>query len=136
MKWYYPHFQLIKDSKMEASDHIRIDKWLWAVRIFKTRSMATNACKSGKVAIDETAVKPSHMVKVGEEVKVNGGPFGPITRTFKVKGLLEKRVSAKIAKEFVEETTPEEEFAKLKALREFPFAAREKGTGRPTKKER
>jgi ribosome-associated heat shock protein Hsp15 len=122
--------------EIAEQNHVRIDKWLWAVRIFKTRSMATNACKSGKIVIAENPVKPSHIAKIGEEVKINGGPFGPITRTFIVKGLLEKRVSAKIAKDFVEETTPEEEFIKLKALREYPFALRERGTGRPTKKER
>jgi ribosome-associated heat shock protein Hsp15 len=121
---------------METANHPRIDKWLWAVRIFKTRSMASNACKGGKVVIGENSIKPSHMVKIGEEIKINGGPFGPITRTFQVKGLLEKRVSAKLAKEFVEETTPPEEFEKLKALKNSPLGFRERGTGRPTKKDR
>jgi ribosome-associated heat shock protein Hsp15 len=121
---------------MEENNDIRIDKWLWAVRIFKTRSMATNACKSGKVVINEHSVKPSHIVKIGEEIRINHGPFGPISRTFKVTGLLEKRVAAKIAKDFVLETTPESEFDKLRALRESPFGFRDKGTGRPTKRDR
>lgn len=118
---------------MDEKKNIRIDKWLWAVRIFKTRSMATNACKKSKVFINETSVKPSHTVKIGDVIKVI---HPPITRTFKVIGLLEKRVSAKIAKDFVEEITPAEEFEKLKAIRNNPLAFREKGTGRPTKRER
>ncbi len=118
---------------MEQEKSIRIDKWLWAVRIFKTRSMATNACKNNKVSINETSVKPSHTVKIGDVIEVK---HPPITRTFKVIGLLEKRVSAKIAKDFVEEITPAEEFEKLKAIRNNPLALREKGTGRPTKRER
>ena len=121
---------------MESANPVRIDKWLWAVRIFKTRSMASSACKNGKVVIGETGVKPSHIVKIGEKIKINGGPFGPITRTFHVTALLEKRVSAKLAREFVEETTPAEEFEKLKALRNSPQGFRERGTGRPTKKDR
>jgi ribosome-associated heat shock protein Hsp15 len=118
---------------MEQDKSIRIDKWLWAVRIFKTRSMATNACKNSKVFINETSVKPSHTVKIGDVIEVK---HPPIIRTFKVIGLLEKRVSAKIAKDFVEEITPPEEFEKLKAIRNNPLALREKGTGRPTKRER
>jgi len=118
---------------MEQQKNIRIDKWLWAVRIFKTRSMAANACKNSKVFIKESSVKPSHIVKIGDVIEVK---HLPITRTFKVIGLLEKRVSAKIAKDFVEEITPAEEFEKLKTIRNNPLAFREKGTGRPTKKER
>ena len=118
---------------MEQEKSIRIDKWLWAVRIFKTRSMATNACKNSKVFINENSVKPSHTVKIGDVIEVKH-PL--ITRTFKVIGLLEKRVSAKIAKDFVEEITPDEEFEKLKAIRNNPLALRERGTGRPTKRER
>jgi ribosome-associated heat shock protein Hsp15 len=121
---------------MEPANPLRIDKWLWAVRIFKTRSMATNACKSGKVIINDSGVKPSHLVKIGEVIQIKGGHFGPITRTFHVKGLLEKRVSAAIAKEFVEETTPPEEFEKLKILRNSPLGYRERGSGRPTKRDR
>jgi len=118
---------------MEPQKNIRIDKWLWAVRIFKTRSMAANACKNSKEFIKESSVKPSHIVKIGDVIEVK---HLPITRTFKVIGLLEKRVSAKIAKDFVEEITPAEEFEKLKAIRNNPLAFREKGTGRPTKRER
>jgi ribosome-associated heat shock protein Hsp15 len=118
---------------MEPEKNVRIDKWLWAVRIFKTRSIATDACKKSKVFINDISVKPSHIVKIGEVIAVKQ-PF--ITRTFKVLGMLEKRVSAKLAKDFVEETTPVEEFDKLKAIRNNPLAFRERGSGRPTKKDR
>jgi ribosome-associated heat shock protein Hsp15 len=118
---------------MEPEKNVRIDKWLWAVRILKTRSIATDACKKSKVFINDISVKPSHIVKIGEVIAVKQ-PF--ITRTFKVLGMLEKRVSAKLAKDFVEETTPIEEFEKLMAIRNDPLAFREKGSGRPTKKDR
>ena len=114
-------------------DKVRIDQWLHAVRIFKTRSQAANACQKNKITINGAAVKPSHTVKIDEIVEVKSGP---ITRTFKVTGLIQKRVSAKIAAEMVEETTPLEEFEKLRAIRTNPFALRERGAGRPTKKER
>jgi ribosome-associated heat shock protein Hsp15 len=115
------------------NEHIRIDKWLWAVRIFKTRNMAANACKKSKVLLNGRNVKPSHSVKIGDVIEVR---HSIITRTFNVNGLLEKRVSAKIAVEYVEEITPPEEFKKLRIIKDTPFALREKGTGRPTKKER
>lgn len=115
------------------NEHIRIDKWLWAVRIFKTRNMAANACKKSKVLLNGRNVKPSHTVKIGDVIEVKGSI---ITRTFNVNGLLEKRVSAKIAVDYVEETTPPEEFKKLRVIKDTPFALRERGTGRPTKKDR
>lgn len=115
------------------NEHIRIDKWLWAVRIFKTRNMATNACKKSKVLLNGRNVKPSHTVKIGDVIEVRSAI---INRTFNVKGLLEKRVSAKIAVDYVEETTPPEEFKKLRVIKDTPFALRERGTGRPTKKDR
>jgi ribosome-associated heat shock protein Hsp15 len=117
----------------ENNEHIRIDKWLWAVRIFKTRNMAANACKKSKVLLNGRNVKPSHSVKIGDVIEVR---HSIITRTFNVNGLLEKRVSAKIAIDYVEETTPPEEFKKLRVIKDMPFALREKGAGRPTKKDR
>lgn len=111
----------------------RLDKWLWAVRVFKTRSMATDACKKGKVYINGIAAKPSHSVKIGEVIERRESM---ITRSFKVTGLLEKRVSAKVAVNYMEEITPPEEFAKLELARTSIIAVRERGTGRPTKKER
>ncbi|MCP5054129.1 MAG: RNA-binding S4 domain-containing protein [bacterium] len=113
--------------------NVRIDKWLWSVRLFKTRSQATAACKKNKVTINGIPVKPSYSIKIDETVELN---YPLITRTFKVTDLLEKRVSAKLAVNFVEETTPAEAFEKLKSIRNNPFALRDRGAGRPTKKDR
>lgn len=118
---------------MESTARIRIDKWLWAVRVFKTRTAAAEMCKKGKVTIDGLNVKPSYNVKTGDVIMV---VMAPLTRTFLVKGLLEKRVSAKAAESYVEETTPPLEFEKLKMIKQTTVAFREKGAGRPTKKER
>ena len=111
----------------------RIDKWLWCVRIYKTRSQATLACKSGKVKVNSVSVKPSHVVKQGEVISVN---LSPLLKTIRVIGLLSNRVSAKIAPEYVEDITPQEVYDKLKLRREVNFEYREHGTGRPTKKMR
>ncbi len=119
--------------EIDILDHVRIDKWMWAVRIFKSRSMATEACKNGKVTVNGNTVKPSHIVKPGEIIEVKN-PF--LLRSFHVKGILEKRVSAKLAVEYMEETTAPEEFEKMKALRSNIPAYRSRGSGRPTKRER
>jgi len=115
----------------------RIDKWLWAVRIFKTRSKASDACKKGKIIINGNVVKPSCNISVEEIVDVK---HAPIIRSFRVKGLANKRVSAKLAQDLKEEITPEEELEKLKQFHRDPisviFGYRGKGAGRPTKKER
>lgn len=118
---------------MDKEKRVRMDQWLAAVRIFKTRSQAAEACKKGKILVNDMDVKPSHVVKIGEIVGVKNGP---IIRTFLVKGLLQKRVSAKIAIEMVEETTAPGEIEKLRLFRSNYFAYREKGSGRPTKRER
>ncbi|MFO8128515.1 MAG: RNA-binding S4 domain-containing protein [Bacteroidales bacterium] len=112
---------------------VRIDKWLWAVRIFKTRSQATNACKAGKVKMDDHSVKPSKEVKIEDVVTVQ---LGPLKKVLKVTGLIERRVSAKLAVQNVEDLTPEEEIGKLKKMKEVNYEHREKGLGRPTKKQR
>ena len=119
---------------MNNKSSTRIDKWLWAVRIFKTRSQATDACKKSRVAIEGEPVKPSYSVKIGQSVEVKINSF--LTRTFTVRGILEKRVSAKIAVEYVEETTPPEVYEELEAIRNNPFAVRDRGMGRPTKRDR
>jgi ribosome-associated heat shock protein Hsp15 len=119
---------------LKNKKNIRIDKWLWAVRLFKTRSQASEACKKNRVTIAGEPVKPSYTVKIGETIAVKNSPL--ITRTFMVKGLLEKRVSAKLAVGFVTETTAPEVFEQLEAIRNNPFGLREKGMGRPTKKDR
>ena len=115
----------------------RIDRWLWAVRIFKTRSKATEACRRGKIAINGDTVKPSKIVRIGDTVDVDSPP---IKRTFIIKESAVKRVSAKIAQTLVEEVTPERELEKMRLFHKDPlsmiFGYREKGSGRPTKKER
>jgi len=118
---------------MDEQIRVRMDQWLAAVRIFKTRSQAADACKKGKILINGQGVKSSHAVKPGETIELKAGP---IIRTYRVLGLLSKRVSAKIAVDYVQEITPAEELEKLKIARFFPIAFRERGTGRPTKKER
>lgn len=113
--------------------NIRIDKWLWAVRVFKTRNQAAEACKGGKVKINDTSVKPSREVKLNDIVKIQKGPY---TRTLKVIGLLSNRVSARIAEEYADDLTPPEEIENLKLMREMNYERRDRGAGRPTKKER
>jgi len=112
---------------------VRFDKWLWAVRIYKTRSMAAAACRKGKVIIDNMTVKPSRNVSIDEIINVKKPP---VIFTYKIKRLPLKRLSAKLAKECFEDLTPQEEFDKLK-VKELPgFGYRKRGDGRPTKKER
>ena len=112
---------------------MRIDKWLWAVRLFKTRSSSTDACKKGRVRIDQESVKPSRSISIGDIIEVRKPP---IIKSYRVKGLIEKRVSAKIAVENVEDLNPEEELIILKSMRNSAYISRERGAGRPTKKER
>ncbi|MFW5663569.1 MAG: RNA-binding S4 domain-containing protein [bacterium] len=109
---------------------VRIDKWLWAVRLYKTRSQATDACRAGKVKIDHEPVKPSREVKVDQLISIH---TGAMTKTVKVVGLLEKRVGAKLVANYMADLTPTEEYHKLELLRDNPLARRK---GRPTKKER
>lgn len=111
----------------------RIDKWLWAVRIFKTRSQATEACRSGKVRRDGLIMKASHEVKKGDIYEIrNGATY----RTVSVTDILDKRVSAKLAVNYMADLTPQEESDKLKIRGKDHFELRPKGIGRPTKKER
>lgn len=115
-----------------ADEIARIDKWLWAVRIYKTRSQASEACKKGRIIINGIQVKPSRAIKTGETVFIRKPP---IVYTYKVKGMLQKRQSPKIAREYYEDLTSVEELNKLK-INEKLFFRRDKGSGRPTKKER
>ncbi len=111
---------------------MRIDKWLWAVRIYKTRSKAAEACRKGRVIIDSQQVKPSRDIKPGEKILIRKLP---VIFTYKVKALLQSRQSAQIAAEYYEDLTSVDELEKLK-INESVFIKRDKGTGRPTKKER
>ena len=111
----------------------RIDKWLWAARIFKTRSIAADACKNGRVTVNNVNVKPSHMVKVGETVCVRKPP---ITYSFKILKTIEQRVGAKLIPEIYENVTTPVQYELLEMNRISGFVDRARGTGRPTKKER
>ena len=111
----------------------RIDKWLWAARIFKTRSIAVDAIKNGRVTIQGVNVKPSRMVKEGEVVSVRKPP---VTYSFKILKTIEQRVGAKLLPEIYENVTPPEQYELLEMNRISGFVDRQRGTGRPTKKER
>ncbi len=115
------------------AESVRIDKWLWAVRLFKTRSQATEACKKGRVEIGNLSVKPSREIRPGEIIKIRRQP---IDRSYKVLALAEKRMSAKLTAGFIEDVTPPEELEILEMQSQMNWLSREKGTGRPTKKER
>jgi ribosome-associated heat shock protein Hsp15 len=116
-------------------DKVRIDKWLWSVRIFKTRTMATTACKTGKIRVGEQPAKASYSLQVGEDVFVKKDGFN---LHYKVLKLIEKRVGASIAQECYENLTPAEELNKYSDwfVGKSRSEMREKGAGRPTKRER
>ena len=115
------------------TSEIRIDKFLWAVRVFKTRTLAAEACSKGQVLIDGVAVKSSRHVKPGEILMVRKQP---VLHTYKVLGLLHTRLSAEQVKQYIEETTPQEEFLKADAMRLQKNPVRDRGAGRPTKRDR
>lgn len=117
-----------------AASEVRIDKWLWAVRVFKTRTIATEACKKGRVLMGEppVAVKPSRMIKVGEIIKVRKPP---VTYSFKVTALTQNRLGAKLVPEYMENVTPKSELDLLEIVKISGFVDRRKGLGRPTKRE-
>ena len=114
-------------------DSVRVDKFLWAIRAFKTRTEATDACKGNRVTVSGDAVKPSREVKAGDVIDVRKGA---VKYTYKVVSPLEKRVGAKEVEKYAENITPESELSKLHAPVETFFIRRDRGTGRPTKKER
>ena len=111
----------------------RIDKWLWAARIYKTRSIAADACKNGRVTINGVCVKPSRPLKEGEVVSVKKPP---VTYSFKVLKCIEQRVGAKLLPEIYENVTDPKQYELLEMSRISGFVDRARGTGRPTKKER
>ncbi|WP_430810535.1 MULTISPECIES: RNA-binding S4 domain-containing protein [unclassified Carboxylicivirga] len=112
---------------------VRIDKYLWAVRLFKTRSLAAEACKKGKVSINGMPVKSSRMIHQGDEIDIR---IPPIIRRFKVLDVAEKRMGAKLTPDFVKDITPAEQLEMLELSRLASNANRDRGTGRPTKKDR
>lgn len=110
-----------------------MDKWLWAVRIFKTRSIASEACKKGRVMVDNVAVKPSRNIRIGDVVQVKKPP---VTFSFEVIDIAEKRMGAKLVPDFMRNVTPVEEYELLELNKLSGFVDRQRGSGRPTKKER
>jgi len=116
-----------------SGEGVRIDKWLWAVRLYKTRSLATEACKAGKVKIDGQAVKPSREARIGDVLTLS---MGAITRTVEIKALLHNRIGAKLVPDFLIDHTPAEEYERQQLIRELNGERRPKGAGRPTKLER
>lgn len=118
---------------MDSKGEIRIDKFLWAVRIYKTRSIASDECRKGRILINEVQVKPSRTVAANEIVIVRKPP---VVFTYRVIDPIQNRVAAKLVASFIEDLTPEEEKAKLEMRHQVTGFYREKGTGRPTKKDR
>ena len=123
----------MKEFIMSEKEKLRIDKYLWAIRAFKTRTLASDACKAGRVKLDGNNIKPSHEVKVGEIYQVAKGIE---RKVIKVTGLLENRVDAKTAVFFYEDITPVEQTLAFKSMFQAPILKRDRGTGRPTKKDR
>lgn len=114
-------------------DELRIDKYLWAIRVYKTRTDATDACKGGKVRVNGSDIKPSKAVKVGDVITARKGV---VAYTYKVLELIDKRQGAKLVPRYAENLTPQEELDKLRAPVETFFLKRDRGAGRPTKKDR
>jgi ribosome-associated heat shock protein Hsp15 len=113
-------------------DFVRIDKWLYAVRIYKSRVLATEACRRGRVLVNGLQAKSSKEIRLGDKVTVRKLP---VIHNYEVKGIIEKRVSAKLVPDYMEDHTSLEELNKLKIKESF-FIRRDRGAGRPTKKER
>jgi ribosome-associated heat shock protein Hsp15 len=118
---------------MAEKEKLRIDKYLWSIRAFKTRTLASDACKAGRVKLNGNNIKPSHEVKIGEVYQVSKGIE---RRVVKVTGLLESRVDAKTAVNFYEDVTPVEQTQAFKSMFNSPMLSRDRGSGRPTKKDR
>ena len=116
-----------------AKGEVRIDKWLWAVRLFKTRSIAIDACKKGRVMIKGMNVKPSRMIKIGDVIEVRRPP---ITYAFEVLDLTERRMGAKLVPQYMKDVTHPSQLEILELNRISGFIDRARGTGRPTKKDR
>lgn len=118
---------------MVDMEEVRIDKYLWSIRVYKTRSEATDACKGGKIRLNGCDVKPSKTVKVGDIIVARKGA---VTYTYRIIQLVDKRQGAKLVPNYAENLTPPEELAKLRAPVETFFLKRDRGAGRPTKKDR
>jgi len=118
---------------MAEKEKLRIDKYLWAIRVFKTRTLASDACKAGRVKLDSKNIKPSYEVKIGDTYQVSKGPDRKVIR---VTGLLENRVDAKKAVDYYLDITPVEQTPAFKSMFHAPILKRDRGAGRPTKLDR
>ncbi len=118
---------------MLKQNKIRIDKFLWCVRIYKTRKLSSEACIKSKVKVNDKNIKPSYSVKVGDTIKIKKRI---LTVSIKVNELLKNRIPAKSLHEYIEDITPDSERIKIEVVKSLPHAFGEKGKGRPTKKER
>jgi ribosome-associated heat shock protein Hsp15 len=116
-----------------GNETLRIDKWLWEVRLFKSRSLATDACKAGKVKMDGSNVKASKEIKEGDIIIVS---LNPLFKTVRVKQFPESRVNAKLVPDYMEDLTPETEYNRVKLINDTNSEYRDRGIGRPTKKQR
>jgi len=118
---------------VEPKNQIRADKFLWAVRLFKTRSLAADACKTGRITINNYPIKSSRLFAINEVFNLRKNP---VTYTYRVKEILSTRVGPKLVENYLEDLTPPEELLKLDIEHQMPFVKRDRGSGRPTKKER
>jgi ribosome-associated heat shock protein Hsp15 len=118
---------------MTELETIRIDKWLWDVRIFKTRSQATEACKAGKVKIEGISVKPAKEIRIGDILIIS---LNPLFKTIRVKQFPKSRLGAKLVQEYMEDLTPQEEYDRVRLIETANAENRNRGLGRPTKKSR
>lgn len=121
------------EEKKPPAFEIRADKWLWAVRLFKTRSQSAEACRKGRVTIGDIAIKPSRLLNEGDIISIRRPPS---VYTYRVLRTVEKRLPAKLVSGYMEDITPEEEKEKAVHKNLLVFARRERGSGRPTKRER
>ena len=117
---------------MDTPD-LRIDKWLWAVRLLKTRSLATDECRAGHIQVNGHKAKPARTVRINEVISVR---TGPLTRTVRVTGLIDRRIGASLVDQYYQDLTPATEYERLKDSKRQPLFSTEKGLGRPTKKDR
>ena len=124
---------MMEEKKLKYQESARLDKWLWAARIFKTRSMAADACKNGRVTVVGANAKPSRTVKAGETISVKKPP---ITYSFKILNAIETRVGAKLIPQVYEDATDPKQYELLEMSRISGFIDRARGMGRPTKKDR
>ena len=112
---------------------VRLDKWLWAVRLYKTRALATDACRLGKITQNGIIAKASKEVKVGDRFEIN---LNQLHKEIEVKEILNNRIPAKMVENYMIDLTPKQEYERIEVARKFAFEKRDRGVGRPTKKER